>query len=342
MARPALLRDGVAAALLLLFAAVGEAGYQDAYIQTSVFHHPGYASFETSGYGRFGSGYSGVPFDFSWGDTIVQPGGPEVTSAWAGFGTLLAPNLAGFRVKDGTGLSQSGGNGFSPASVRFNTSGIYYWYPDQPGQVAIGIVWMHYILKGHVGPAPTDYVEFTADAEFNTASAGMIPLHLHYKNSQPGSTFSGVDLYVEAPFSIHTVNGNFRAEFDIVASANFTVVDPGEGSLSGVGNLGPATGSGPSPTPVPIVEQARAQNISTRQQVLSGENVLSADSSSPATNQSRWLSALSGAPAGSTASWPIQSSSCAIPRTNSSPQTIIGRSTIKPASRRKTKFERRP
>lgn len=260
--------------MLLLFAATGEAGFQDAYVQVSVYHHPGYASFETSGFGRFGSGYTDVPFDFSWGNTIVQPGGPEVTSAWAGFSTLLSHDLAGYRIKDGTGVSQSGGNGLAPASVRHNTSGVYYWYPDQPGQVANGIVWIHYILAGHVGPAPTDYVEFTADVEFNTASAGMIPLHLHYKNSQPGSTFSGVDLYAEAPFSIHTVNGNFRAEFDIVESTTFTVVDPGEGSLSGVGNLGPVTAAGASPSPVPIPQRARAQNIATRQQVLDGENVL--------------------------------------------------------------------
>ena len=259
---------------MLLSANTGSAGFQDAYIQASVFHRPGYASFETNGYGRWGLGYTDVPLAFSWGDTIVQPGGPEITSGWAGFGVLLSHDIAGYSIKSGTGIWQSGGNGFSPATLRYNTSGIYYWYPDQPGQVATGIDWIHYILSGHVGPAPSDYVEFTADVEFNTASAGMIPLHLHYKNSQPGATFSGVDLYAEAPFLIKTVNGNFRAEFDIVESTNFTVVDPGEGSLSGIGNLGPVIGTGASPTPPPIPKPARAQNISTRQQVLDGENVL--------------------------------------------------------------------
>ncbi|MFL6590938.1 MAG: hypothetical protein ACJ8M4_12290 [Chthoniobacterales bacterium] len=272
--RCAILRAGIGAGMLLLSATAGKAGFQDAYIQVSVFHKPGYQNFETNGYGRFGSGYTGVPFDFSWGDIITQPGGPEVTSGWAGFGTLLSHDVAGYSIKGGTGVWQSGGNGFAAANVHYNTSGVFYWYPDHPGDVANGIVWIRYILQGHVGPAATDYVEFTADVQFNTASAGMIPLHLHYKNSQPGATFSGVVLYAEAPFSIHTVNGNFRAEFDIVESTNFTVVDPGEASLSGVGNLGPVTGSGPSPTPVPVVQPARAQNIATRETVLNGDNAL--------------------------------------------------------------------
>ena len=269
------LRSILAAAILFLTAMTARAGFEDAYIQASVFHRPGYSSFETNGFGRWGYGYTGVPLEFSWGDTIVQPGGPEVTSGWAGFGLLLSHDVAGYTFKNGTGVWQSGGNGFSPASLRYNTSGVFYWHPDQPGDVALGIVWYHYILSGHVGSAPNDYVEFTGDVQFNTASAGMVPLHLHYKNSQPGSTFSGVDLYAEAPFTIKTVNGNFRAEFDIVENTNFTVVDPGEGSLSGVGNLGPAVKTGgPSPTPVPIVQQARPQNIATREQVLNGENVL--------------------------------------------------------------------
>src|SRR5947207_8655499 len=110
--RLSLLRSAFAGIVIFLLPTHGEAGFQDAYIQTSVFHRPGYSAFDTNGYGVFGVNYSGVLLDFSWGDQIVQPGGPEVTSAWAGFRAVVTHDVAGYDIKGGTGIWQSGGNGF--------------------------------------------------------------------------------------------------------------------------------------------------------------------------------------------------------------------------------------
>jgi hypothetical protein len=259
------------AALLLLLSRTALGGFESGNVHVSVFHHAGYGVV-TSGFGPFGTDY--VQRGFSWGNTFRQPNGPEVTSGWAGFQLLLNHDLAGYGIRDGTGVSQSGGNGHSPASVSYITSATFFWRPDQTGQVAQGIIASHYILAGHVGSAPTDFVEFTADVQFNAASFGTIPLHLHYKNSQPGSSFSGVNLYAEAPVTIRTVNGNATLECDINENTVFTVTDPGDGSLSGVGSIGPVTVPTGSPTPPPLAQPARAQNIATRERVLDGENVL--------------------------------------------------------------------
>jgi hypothetical protein len=260
----------------LLFCSFAYAGgYQEGRVQVSIFHRAGYGAV-TSGFGAFGN--SPDPPGFSWGHTFVQPNGPETTTAFAGLELILRPDFAGYSIRDGTGIWQKGGEGFSPASTNIKTSGTFFWYPDQPGsnQGATGIVFVHYIIQGHVGSSLGDYAEFTSDVLFNTAASGQVSLHLHYKNDQPGATFSGVDLYAQAPFFIKTTNGNGKEEFDMVENTLFQVNDPGEGSLSGVGNLGPATplAGSPTATPVPIAQPARAQNIATRERVLNGNNVL--------------------------------------------------------------------
>src|SRR6478672_3364071 len=190
----AALRARLAAGLSILLCQSAFAGFESGNVHVSVFHRAGYGVV-TSGFGSFGTDY--VQRGFSWGNTFRQPNGTEVTSGWAGLYLLLGHDIGGYGIRNGTGVWQTGGNGASPASASIITSGTFFWRPDQPGQTGQGLVSAHYVLEGHVGSAPNDYVEFTADVQFNAASFGMIPLHLHYKNSQPGSTFSGVDLYAE-------------------------------------------------------------------------------------------------------------------------------------------------
>jgi hypothetical protein len=151
-------------------------------------------------------------------------------------------------------------------------NGTYKW---QGTEVVTGIVSLHYVIEGRVGPHSGDQCEFISDAQFHTAS-GTIPLHLHYLNNQPGATFSSVDLYVEAPFTFQATNGNSSVEIDTFENTTFSVTDPGQGSLSGVGSMGAVKGgTGASPTPPPIMARpSRALNISTRLSVLDGENVL--------------------------------------------------------------------
>jgi hypothetical protein len=255
----------------LAFDHSSKAEFTDAYVQVSIFHRAGFGVVR-SGFGRFGSGFSGVPSQFSWGDTITQADGPIVTYGFGGQDLLLGPEIAGYWIKNGTGVWQWGSTGFSTAQTNVVTSGTFTWNGTN---VFTGICWIHYIIQGRVGPHQGDQCEFTSDVQFHTAS-GTVPLHLHYLNTQPGATFSGVDLYAQAPFIFQAVNGNSSVEVDMNENTTFSVTDPGQGSLSGVGNMGPVKGDGgPAPTPPPIAARpSRALNISTRMPVLSGDNVL--------------------------------------------------------------------
>src|SRR3982750_1365144 len=83
---------------------VARAGsFTDAYVQASVFHNTSFAG-NTSGFGRFGAGYTDVPLQFGWSHTAVRQNGPEVSQAFGGWDLLLGPSIAGWSVKNGTGI----------------------------------------------------------------------------------------------------------------------------------------------------------------------------------------------------------------------------------------------
>jgi hypothetical protein len=262
----------LAAALIALLALPARAQFTDTYVQASIFHRSDFGG-TTSGFGRFGYGFSGVPLEFSWSNTFNQQGGPQVTYGYGGFDLIFGPTIAGYSVKNGTGVWQWGSTGFSNSQINLVTNSTHHW---SAAEVFTGIVSIHYKLQGRVGPHQGDQCEFTADVQFHTASGGTVPLHLHYLNTQPGSTFSGIDLYAEAPYTFQATNGNSFAEEDVIENTTFSVTDPGQGSLSGVGNIGTIKGgTGPSPTPPPLTTRpSRALNISTRLRVLNGDNVL--------------------------------------------------------------------
>jgi hypothetical protein len=249
--------------------------FVDAYIQVSAFHKTSFGA-NTSGFGRVGSGYAGVPPEFSWSNTFRQQNGPAVTSAFAGWDVRLTPNLAGWSVKNGTGIWLWNGAAIT-AETDLSVNGTFHWKPEagEPNEQQTCIAFIHYIIEGRVGSHPGDKCEFTADVEFNFEGR-HIPLHLHYLNTQPGATFSNVDLYAQAPITEFTINGNSSAEIDVIETTSFVVTDPGEGNMSGVGGAGSASSlGGATPTPPPVaLHSAQPLNLSTRIGVLDGDKVL--------------------------------------------------------------------
>jgi len=249
--------------------------FTDGYVQVSAFHRTSFGAI-TSGFGRFGSGFTGVPSEFSWSDTIRRQNGPEVTYAFAGWDILLSPDIAGYKVKNGTGVWLWNGSGVT-AETDLNVNGTYHWRPSpgQPDEHQSGVSYIHYVLQGRVGSHPGDKCEFTADVQLNFEGRHS-QLHVHYLNTQPGATFSGVDLYQEVAFTEFTQNGNSSSEIDVIENTSFVVTDPGEGNMSGVGGMGGITATGgATPTPPPVVfNPGRPLNISTRLGVLDGDNVL--------------------------------------------------------------------
>ena len=238
----------IASAVLVfafLSSRVAEAEYIYAYDEVRVDHYAGYGA-SSSGNGIIAVNYAGHPSSYSFSDTLTETGGTsEVTHGYANVAVVLTP-IAGITFfGDGAGISQSRNATGPPAQlvIRVGNGGGsetpgFTWQ----GGTCSGLARMHFTLSGHVGPRAGDYCQFDAWAEFHAHDGTDVPLELHWVNSQPGSVFSGVDLYVEAPMTFNSDG------LDIIAQVNFTVVDPGgDGSLSAVGS----TVSAPSTTPHP-------------------------------------------------------------------------------------------
>lgn len=202
----------------------------------------GYGNFSvnhSSGFGTTGSnsvnnlyvqspGYSSL---FTYDQVLSEPGGPGISSGHAGLGLAMFSDLAAVVMSNGTGVSQSDVAGSSPGPAQLTIQ--YIFQPNlQSGTPWNGIVSMHYVLNATVGPSIGDYDRFDALADFSDGLGGPTThLELHRLFDVPGSSFSGVDLYAEAPFSIAP------SAIEIIymtGTTTFTVLDPGGGgSITG-------------------------------------------------------------------------------------------------------------